>query len=185
MISNQQLHWMKLFLGNSNRNMNCQNKRGRILFYEPKVNKKGLLDCRARSLMLAEFGGKGERRENRPDSNYVLNTRSSGKDKRDQIFNLKYFQNIKKQDLTPSLQICWRRYLIEFKSVSIPDVIDNSSFLNCSGYLFFFIFLSTTLSISKNSSFVNIPFEQVVLLSLTFWFSMAIIFIPFNSFNLK
>jgi hypothetical protein len=50
---------------------------------------------------LAEFGGKGERKENRPDSNYLLNTKSRDKGKRDQIFNLKYFRNIKKQDLTP------------------------------------------------------------------------------------
>lgn len=48
-----------------------------------------------------EFGGKGGRRENRPDSNYVLNTKSRGKGKRVQTFNLKYFWNIKKQDLTP------------------------------------------------------------------------------------
>jgi hypothetical protein len=54
-------------------------------------------------VLLAEFGGKGERQENRPDSNYVLNTKSRGKGKRDQILNLKYFQNIKKQDPKPTM----------------------------------------------------------------------------------
>ena len=52
-------------------------------------------------VLLAEFGGKGDRREKRPESHKLLKIKLTGNGKRIQIFNLKYFQSIKKQGLTP------------------------------------------------------------------------------------
>jgi peptide subunit release factor 1 (eRF1) len=47
--------------------------------------------------MLAELDGKGERKENRLERHYLWNIKSRSK-RKGWIFNLAFFQNIKKQD---------------------------------------------------------------------------------------